>query len=221
MAYAHCILDTKGYKNILRTYEYLLPFHCNNGCTNAPECYVMPTWLALLSDTSFVISLISCVFDLILSMLLYPQFHIFSPIYLSFGMQDLQQYSWEFLSFMEIVALKAILYLQASVLFAFIARFWVKFGIQNAHKTVLNASKFCERKGGESDTSLMGTNELQSSISTLIVRFWQNSVWEVCTCCWWAFINILRIYVRKAAPFTERGWNYSTHVPLNAMMFLN
>jgi hypothetical protein len=72
---------------------------------------------------------------------------------------------------MKTFALKALLYLQASVLFAFIARFCVKFGTQNPHKSVLSASKFCERKGGESDTSLMGTNEFQSLISTQIIRF--------------------------------------------------
>jgi len=107
---------------------------------------------------------------------------------------------------MKIVTLKAILYLQASVLFTFIARFWVKFGIQNTHKTVLSASKFCERKVGERDNSLMDTNEIRSLISTLIVRLWQNSVWEICTCCWWAFMNIVRFIVRKAAPVTEREW---------------
>jgi len=47
---------------------------------------------------------------------------------------------------MKVVALKAIFHLQASVLVEFIALFWVKFGIQNIHKTVLSASKFCERK---------------------------------------------------------------------------
>jgi len=27
---------------------YSLPFHCNNGCTNAPQCYVIRTLAVLL-----------------------------------------------------------------------------------------------------------------------------------------------------------------------------
>jgi len=32
---------------------YLLLFHCNNGCTNIPPCYVLCTMLKLWSDMSF------------------------------------------------------------------------------------------------------------------------------------------------------------------------
>jgi len=73
---------------------------------------------------------------------------------------------------MKVVVLKAVFYLQTSVLLVFIVRFWMKFGIQNVHKTVLSASEFLKKKkGGKNDTSLMGANELHFLISTLIVRF--------------------------------------------------
>jgi hypothetical protein len=45
IAHAHCMLDTWRYKHILKicnTY-YLLLFHCNNGCTNEPKCFVTRT----------------------------------------------------------------------------------------------------------------------------------------------------------------------------------
>ena len=34
IAHTHCMLDTKTHS------EYLLPFRCNNGCSNAPQRYV-------------------------------------------------------------------------------------------------------------------------------------------------------------------------------------
>ena len=34
MAHAHCMLNTEGYKHA-RNMQYLMVFHCNNGCTNA------------------------------------------------------------------------------------------------------------------------------------------------------------------------------------------
>ena len=43
MAHAHCMLDIKGYKHTITEYVILIPFHCNNGCTNAPQCYVSRT----------------------------------------------------------------------------------------------------------------------------------------------------------------------------------
>ena len=36
------LLDNEGY-NIHSKYVYLLIFHCNNGRTNAPQCYVTRT----------------------------------------------------------------------------------------------------------------------------------------------------------------------------------
>ena len=50
MAHAHCVLDTKGYKYILR----ILLFHYNNGCTNAPQCYVILTLSVLLVYSTFL-----------------------------------------------------------------------------------------------------------------------------------------------------------------------
>jgi hypothetical protein len=41
-AHVHCMLDTYGYK-YTQIVEYSLFFHCNNGCTNAPQCYVIRT----------------------------------------------------------------------------------------------------------------------------------------------------------------------------------
>ena len=45
MTHAHCMLDTKGYKHThththTQKVQYSLLSHCNNGCTNAPQCYV-------------------------------------------------------------------------------------------------------------------------------------------------------------------------------------
>jgi len=46
------MLDTQGYKQILRICNFFLLSFCNYGCTNAPECYVISTLLVLfaLSD---------------------------------------------------------------------------------------------------------------------------------------------------------------------------
>jgi hypothetical protein len=44
MAHAHCMLGAKGYKYThthTQAVYYLLLFHCNNGSTNAPRCYVI------------------------------------------------------------------------------------------------------------------------------------------------------------------------------------
>jgi hypothetical protein len=41
MAHAHCMLDTQGYKTHTQNMKYLLLLHCNNGCTNAPQCHVI------------------------------------------------------------------------------------------------------------------------------------------------------------------------------------
>jgi len=48
MAHAHCVLDTEGYK-YTQVVQYLLLFFCNNGRTNAPQCYVIRTLPVLLS----------------------------------------------------------------------------------------------------------------------------------------------------------------------------
>ena len=52
MAREHCMLDTQGYKHILRL--YLLLFHGKNGCTHAPRCYVICT-LPVLSSVPWQI----------------------------------------------------------------------------------------------------------------------------------------------------------------------
>jgi hypothetical protein len=51
MAHAYCILYTYGYKTTLKM-PYLLHFHCNNGCTNAPRCYIVRTLLSCLYSES-------------------------------------------------------------------------------------------------------------------------------------------------------------------------
>ena len=43
MAYGHCMLDTQGYKHSLRICNIYLFLHCNVGCMNAPQCYVICT----------------------------------------------------------------------------------------------------------------------------------------------------------------------------------
>jgi hypothetical protein len=52
MAHAHCMLDTEGYKYThththththTQVVCYSLLSHGNNGCTNAPQCYVIRT----------------------------------------------------------------------------------------------------------------------------------------------------------------------------------
>jgi hypothetical protein len=48
MAHAHCMLNTEAYKYI-QVVQYLLLFYCNNGCTNAPQCYVIRTLPVLLN----------------------------------------------------------------------------------------------------------------------------------------------------------------------------
>jgi hypothetical protein len=47
MVHAHCMLDSRDYKLRICTYYFLL-VHCNNGCTKAPQSYVVRTLLALL-----------------------------------------------------------------------------------------------------------------------------------------------------------------------------
>jgi hypothetical protein len=55
-AHGHCVLYTEGYKHILGIYDifvnfnmyYLLLLYCNNGSTNAPQCYVISTPSTLL-----------------------------------------------------------------------------------------------------------------------------------------------------------------------------
>jgi hypothetical protein len=42
MMHGHLTLDTLGYKHAYSMY-WLLLFHCNNVCTNAPQCYVIRT----------------------------------------------------------------------------------------------------------------------------------------------------------------------------------
>ena len=40
IAHAHCILDTYGYKYTIRICNTYC-CSCNNGCTNAPQCYII------------------------------------------------------------------------------------------------------------------------------------------------------------------------------------
>ena len=40
MAYAHCMLDTLGYKQTLIICNNFLLFHGSNSCTKAPKCYI-------------------------------------------------------------------------------------------------------------------------------------------------------------------------------------
>ena len=47
MAHAHCVLDIQVYKYTLRMCNTLLCQY-NNGCTNAPQCYVIRTLPVLL-----------------------------------------------------------------------------------------------------------------------------------------------------------------------------
>jgi len=42
MAYAHCMLDSEDGRHTQDT-SYFLLFHCNSGCTNAPQCYAIHT----------------------------------------------------------------------------------------------------------------------------------------------------------------------------------
>jgi len=42
MAHAHCMLDIKGYIHTHSEYVLLTTFfHCNNGCMNTPQCYIV------------------------------------------------------------------------------------------------------------------------------------------------------------------------------------
>jgi hypothetical protein len=50
MAHAHCILDTKDYKHS-QNMQYLLLFHCNDGCTKVSVCYVVRTRPVLYFST--------------------------------------------------------------------------------------------------------------------------------------------------------------------------
>ena len=49
MAHAHCLLDTEGYKQA-HVVKCSLLFHCNIGCTDAPECCFIRTCLVLLAS---------------------------------------------------------------------------------------------------------------------------------------------------------------------------
>ena len=40
MVHVHCLLDTKDYRHTLRICNTMI-FHCSNGCTNEPHCYVI------------------------------------------------------------------------------------------------------------------------------------------------------------------------------------
>jgi hypothetical protein len=51
MAHAHCMFDTSGYK-----YTLLLLLHFNNGCTNAPQCYVIRTLSVVLVSCSLFVN---------------------------------------------------------------------------------------------------------------------------------------------------------------------
>jgi len=56
MAHVHCMLRTLSYKyTITQIVKYSLLVHCNNGCTNTPQCYVIRT-LPVLSDLTPVIT---------------------------------------------------------------------------------------------------------------------------------------------------------------------
>jgi len=52
MAHAYCMLDTYC-THIHSEYVILIVFHCNNGWTNAPQCYAVRT-LSVLRSASFV-----------------------------------------------------------------------------------------------------------------------------------------------------------------------
>jgi hypothetical protein len=52
MMHAHFMLDTKGCKHTLQNMQYLLLFHCNTGCTNAPQCYIIHILSVLLIPQS-------------------------------------------------------------------------------------------------------------------------------------------------------------------------
>jgi hypothetical protein len=57
MVHAHCTVDTEGYKYTLR-----LLFHCNNGCTSAPQYYVirtLPTLSPLVDKLTLVLLVVS------------------------------------------------------------------------------------------------------------------------------------------------------------------
>ena len=40
-AHAHCVLEHPSLQTHTRNMQYLLLFHCNNGCKNAPHCYAI------------------------------------------------------------------------------------------------------------------------------------------------------------------------------------
>jgi len=44
MAHALCMPNNHGYKHThTQNMQYLSLFYCNNGCTTAPQCYVIRT----------------------------------------------------------------------------------------------------------------------------------------------------------------------------------
>jgi hypothetical protein len=49
LTHAHYELGTEGYYKYTQVVQYLLLLYCNNGCTNAPQCYVIRTLPVLLS----------------------------------------------------------------------------------------------------------------------------------------------------------------------------
>ena len=59
MAYANCILDTKGYKYIFRTYDTAFPLQ--QWLHERAKMLRYAYMACLVSDTSFVVSLVSCV----------------------------------------------------------------------------------------------------------------------------------------------------------------
>jgi len=73
MAHAHCMLDVQGYKHTLRICNTHCFFHYNNGCTNAPQCYVIPTLSALFTIPEIGNSIRSVILAIFLSTLTFAE----------------------------------------------------------------------------------------------------------------------------------------------------
>jgi len=43
----HITLDTQGKKKNTQNMYYVLFFHCNSGCANVPQCYIIFTLLVM------------------------------------------------------------------------------------------------------------------------------------------------------------------------------
>ena len=43
MAHADCVLNTKSTNTHTQVVQFSLLFHCNNICTNTPQCHVIRT----------------------------------------------------------------------------------------------------------------------------------------------------------------------------------